>query len=162
MDELFQERLKSFEEGTNVSKTEVSQEFFNEILDEDGNSFLHLAAINEHEELLLYLLNNEGDPCLKNKNQQTPYICTSSKVSRDTFRKFAKDNPQKHNYNKAQIPVNALTDEELAEKRRALRKVKKEKEKEKKKENHIKHQEEEQKNRFLHLSDREKVCWTIG
>ncbi|KAH1016797.1 hypothetical protein HUJ04_007966 [Dendroctonus ponderosae] len=156
LEELFQERLKTFEQGTNVSKAELSQEVFNEILDEDGNSFLHLAAINEHEELLLYLLNNEGDPCLKNKNQQTPYSCTSSKVSRDTFRKFAKDNPQRHNYNKAQIPVNALTDEELAEKRRALRKVKKEKEKEKKKENHIKHQEEEQKNRFLHLTDREK------
>lgn len=141
-----------------MSREEIAQDFFNEVLDEDGNSFLHLAALNEHEDMLKYLLDNAADPCLKNKNQQTPYGCNNSKISRDVFRKFAKENPEKYNYNKAQIPVNALTDEEQAEKRRAQRKVKREKEKEKKKENFIKQKEDEQKNRFLNLSDREKVC----
>ncbi|XP_023311873.1 ankyrin repeat and zinc finger domain-containing protein 1-like, partial [Anoplophora glabripennis] len=55
-----------------------------------------------------------------------------------------------------QIPTNALTAEETAEKRKTQRKVKKEKEKEKKKENLVKRKEDEEKDRFLHLSDREK------
>ncbi|KAL1494415.1 hypothetical protein ABEB36_010017 [Hypothenemus hampei] len=155
LEELFQKRLKTFEEGC-LTRQELCKEFFNELLDEQGNSFLHLAALNEHEDLLKYLLDNEADPCLKNKNLQTPYSCSASKVSRDVFKQFAKENSEKYNYNKAQIPINALTDEELAEKKRAQKKIKKEKEKEKKRENHIKQKEREQIDRFLHLSDREK------
>lgn len=51
----------------------------------------------------------------------------------------------------------ALTSDELAAKKRAQRKIKRDKEKEKKKENEVKRKEEEQKDRFLQLSDREKV-----
>lgn len=141
----------------NISKTELAKDFFNEILDDQGNSFLHLAAMNEHEDLIKYLLNNEADPCLKNTNQQTPYSCTSSKLSRDAMKKFAREHPDKYNYNRAQIPLNALTEEELAEKKRAQRKIKREKEKEKKKENHVKQKEMAEKERFVNLSDREKV-----
>ncbi|XP_050296486.1 ankyrin repeat and zinc finger domain-containing protein 1-like [Anthonomus grandis grandis] len=153
LEEVLNERLKTFD---HMSKESVAQECFNEALDNDGNSFLHLAAMNEHEDLLQYLLNNQADPCLKNKNQHTPYTCTTSKLSREVFKKFAKENPDKYNYNKAHIPTNALTEEELAEKKRAQRKVKRVKEKEKKKENHLKQQEEDHKQRFLNLSDREK------
>lgn len=50
-----------------------------------------------------------------------------------------------------------MTEEEQAEKKRAQRKVKREKEKEKRKEQEVKKIEEEDRNRFLKLSDREKV-----
>lgn len=62
----------------------------------------------------------------------------------------------------AQIPVSALTNEELAEKKKVQRKVKRVKEKEKKKENEIQRKEEDQKDRFLQLSDREKVSKKIS
>lgn len=58
----------------------------------------------------------------------------------------------------SQIPTATKTEEELAEKRKALRKIKKEKEKEKRKENEIKRKEQDEKDRYLKLSDREKVC----
>ncbi|KAF7281510.1 tRNA endonuclease ANKZF1-like [Rhynchophorus ferrugineus] len=154
--ELFAERLKSFEGAPGISREELATEFFNEILDEDGNSLLHIAAGNEHIDMLQYLLENNANPCLKNKNQQTPYSSTKNKDIRETFKNFAKENPEKYNYNKAQIPLNVLTEEEIVEKKRAQRKVKKEKEKEKRKENYIKQKEEETKDRFLKLSDREK------
>lgn len=156
--ELFNERLKTFEEGMNVLKTEIASEFFNEVLSEDGNTFLHLAAMNEHEEMLEYLLENEANPCLKNRNQQTPYTCTENKMVRSLFKKFAKEHPEKYNYNKAQIPLSTLTDEETAERKKAQRKVKREKEREKRKENLLKQKEEEQAERFLKLSDREKLA----
>lgn len=57
----------------------------------------------------------------------------------------------------AQIPINSLSQEEAAEKKKAQRKIKREKEKEKKKENAIKEHERAEKDRFLGLSDREKV-----
>lgn len=156
LEELFKQRLSIFEEGTNVSKTEIASEFFNEVLSEDGNSFLHLAAMNEHEEMLGYLLENEADPCLKNKNQQTPYTSTESKTIRNALKKFAKDNPEKYNYNKAQIPLNTLTDQEMAEKKKAQKKIKREKKTEKRKEIQMKQREEEEASRFVKLSDREK------
>ncbi|KAJ8942038.1 hypothetical protein NQ318_002792 [Aromia moschata] len=140
----------------NPVRSAEDSELSKEALDEDCNTLLHVAALNEHEEVVVFLLDNDADPCLKNKNQQTAYTCTQSKTIREALKQFAKDNPEKYNYNKAQIPVNALTPEELAERRKAQRKVKREKEKEKKKENNVKRKEEEEKNRFLELSDREK------
>lgn len=56
----------------------------------------------------------------------------------------------------ANIPTNSLTSEEIAEKKKAQRKIKKEKEKEKRKENEVKQKEQLEKRRFLELSDREK------
>ncbi|XP_030751996.1 ankyrin repeat and zinc finger domain-containing protein 1-like [Sitophilus oryzae] len=157
MKELFEERLKTFQDIPNMPESDLAKEFFNsEVLDDKGNGFLHIAALNEHDEMIQYLLENNADPCAKNKNQQTPYSCTKSKTVREVFRKFAKENPDKYDYNKAQIPLNVLTDQEIAEKKKAQRKVKKDKEKEKKKENYIKQKEYEETNRFLNLSDREK------
>ncbi|CAH0564012.1 unnamed protein product [Brassicogethes aeneus] len=138
------------------SPEQLKNDFFNEILDDSGNSLLHVAALNEHEEIMEYLLQNGADPCRKNKNQHTAYTCTQSKEIRDVLRKFARDNPEKYNYNKAQIPINTLTEDEIADKKRNQRKLKREKEKEKKKENEVKKKEQHEKDRFLQLSDREK------
>ncbi|EFA08600.1 tRNA endonuclease ANKZF1 [Tribolium castaneum] len=129
---------------------------FNEIVDDDGNTLLHIAAMNEQNATLSFLLEKGANPCAKNHKQQTPYTCTQSKEIRESLKQFARDFPDKYNYNKAQIPTNVLTPEELAEKKKAQRKLKKEKEKIKKKENEIKRREEMEKERFLKLSDREK------
>ncbi|XP_018562203.1 ankyrin repeat and zinc finger domain-containing protein 1 [Anoplophora glabripennis] len=152
---LLENHLKTSEEGE-TAKENGKHSFVNEVLDESGNALLHIAALNEHEAIVKFLLDNDADPCLKNRNQQTAYSCTQSREIREALKQFARDNPDKYNYNKAQIPTNALTAEETAEKRKTQRKVKKEKEKEKKKENLVKRKEDEEKDRFLHLSDREK------
>ncbi|VEN60790.1 unnamed protein product, partial [Callosobruchus maculatus] len=154
MERLLADHLNSLQEG--VDKEEARTSFVNQVLDENLNTLLHEAALNEQKEMLRFLLDNSADPCLKNKTQHTAYTCTQSKDIREYLKQFAKENPEKFNYNKAQIPVNALTEEELAEKRKAQRKVKKEKEKEKRKENEVKRKEQEERQRFLNLSDREK------
>ncbi|KAG5889111.1 hypothetical protein JTB14_003914 [Gonioctena quinquepunctata] len=132
------------------------EDFVNKIIDDNSNSLLHLAALNEHADVIKYLLENGADLCLKNKNQQTTYTCTQSKEIREYLKEFAREHPDKFNYNKANIPTNTLSNEEIAEKKKAQRKLKREKEKEKKKENDIKKKEEAEKDRFLKLSDREK------
>lgn len=79
---------------------DLKNNFLNEALDEDGNSIMHIAALNEHTDLVKFLLANNSDPCLKNKKNQTPYSCTSSKEVREAMKEFARENPDKHNYNK--------------------------------------------------------------
>lgn len=138
---------------------EIQMKIINEVLDGNNNTLLHLASLYEHVVLVKYLLDNEANPCCKNVKQQTPYTITQNGEIRDVFKKFAQDNPQKYNYNKAQIPLFVLSAEELAEKKKQQRKLKKVKEKLKKKENEIKMKEETEKQRFLQLSDREKVYY---
>lgn len=149
---LLDDHLKLTEEESE----KTSDEFINKIVDDESNTLLHVAALKEQTNVITFLLENNANPCLKNKNQQTVYTCTQSKEVREFLRQFARDNPDKFNYNKAQIPINALTNEEVADKKKAVRKIKREKEKEKKKENEIKKKDEDEKQRFLKLSDREK------
>lgn len=125
---------------------------------EDGNTVLHLAAVSGHLKLVWRLLEIGSDPCNKNRKLQTPYAAASDKETRNVFRRFMGCNPDKFNYSKSQIP-GPLTDEieqEEAERKRQYRKHKREKEKLKKKEFELKKQEEDAKQRFLNLSDREK------
>ncbi|KAL3273245.1 hypothetical protein HHI36_014699 [Cryptolaemus montrouzieri] len=112
----------SDENELNVKK-ELQINFVNEILDEEGNSMMHIAAINEHKELVKFLLENDCDPCKRNKKLQTPYSATSSKEVREVMKEFAKQYPEKYNYNKAQIPLNTLTPEELLEKKKIQKKL---------------------------------------
>ncbi|CAG9860575.1 unnamed protein product [Phyllotreta striolata] len=137
-------------------RDKASYDFINRVVDDESNTLMHVAAMREQVAMLGFLLEKGANPCMKNKNQQTAYTCTQSKDIREFLKQFAKENPDKHNYNKAQIPINALTNEEIAEKKKASRKIKKEKEKVKRKENDIKKKEDEEKERFLKLSDREK------
>ena len=136
--------------------SDKKEDFVNEAIDDQGNTLLHVAALNEQQETLDFLLKNDANPCLKNQKQQTAYTCTQSKDIREVLKQFARDFPDKFNYNKAQIPTNVLTPEEQNEKKKVQRKLKKEKEKVKRKENEIKRKEDLEKERFLNLSDREK------
>lgn len=143
----------------NDSDADVKTKLLNEILDDSGNTPLHLAAVYEQANVVQYLLENDANPCHKNTKQQTPYTITQNKEIREVFKQYAQGNPSKFNYNKANIPLVALSAEEAAEKKKQQRKFKREKEKVKKMENQVKMEEEKEKRKFLQLSDTQKVCW---
>uniref|UniRef100_A0A1Y1NCG2 VLRF1 domain-containing protein n=2 Tax=Photinus pyralis TaxID=7054 RepID=A0A1Y1NCG2_PHOPY len=128
----------------------------NEVIDAHGNSLLHIAAMHRQFDLIRYLLEHDADPCLRNSSQQTPYSSTQDGDVRTVFKTFASEFPEKYNYNKAQIPIPAVLTDEQLEKRKLVKKLKREKEKEKKKATVLKKQEECERERFLQLSDREK------
>lgn len=101
------EKLKELlNNSLNTQETEEGKEFkrkefVNEIIETDKlNSLLHIAAMNEHNNLVEFLLENNANPTLKNKLQHTVYTCTQNKEIRETLKQFAKDNPEKFNYNK--------------------------------------------------------------
>lgn len=117
------------------------------------------------------------DPSLIDASGRVPYMVTSDKETRATFRRFMGTYPNRFNYVKAAIP-SPLTDEiekQKAEKLAEKRKLQKQAKKEKKAIEKVKQQEtkriqeelqkveeerrkvEEEKARFLALSDREKV-----
>lgn len=141
------------------SDADIKIKIFNEILDVNNNTPLHLASVFEKGDTVKYLLENDANPCSKNTKQQTPYTITQNKEIREIFKQFAQENPHKYNYNKANIPLIVVSAEEVAEKKRQQRKHKKEKEKVKRKENQLKKEEELEKQKFLKLSDAEKVCF---
>lgn len=127
--------------------------------DDDGNTMLHLASIENNSEILWLLLEMGLNPCLKNKKCQTAYAATTNKETRNTFRRFMAVNPDKFDYGKSQIPA-PLTEEiaqQEIERKKQHRKAKRDREKAKKKEFELKKLEEDSKQRFLNLSDREKV-----
>lgn len=99
--ELLENKLKAV--GENESVESIKDHFFNEVIDDDSNTVLHIAALNEHCDMLNYLLENNANPCLKNKNQYTAYTCTQSKEIRESLKTFAKENPDKYNYNKVKF-----------------------------------------------------------
>ncbi|KAI4504016.1 hypothetical protein M0802_000487 [Mischocyttarus mexicanus] len=152
----------TLEEESNVdTQTSFNMESVIKLLNdgnEDGNTMLHLAAIGGHLKLVWSLLKIGSNPCHKNKKLQTPYAASKDKETRNTFRRFMGDYPDKFNYNKSQIPgpLNDEIEQEETEKKRQQRKMKREKEKIKKREFEVKKQEEEAKQRFLNLSDKEK------
>lgn len=87
----------------NKTAEEGNEAFFkilNGAIDEHGNTPLHIASLNGHEEAINWLMNNEASPCNKNDKFQTPYTVTTEKKIRDIFRTYAKDNPDKYNYPK--------------------------------------------------------------
>ncbi|KAK5641238.1 hypothetical protein RI129_009785 [Pyrocoelia pectoralis] len=128
----------------------------NQVVDGHSNTLLHIAAIYQQFDMIRYLLEHNADPCLKNNSQQTAYSSTQDKDVRMVFKNFAAEFPEKHNYNKAQIPIPIVLTEEQLEKKKQAKKLKREKEKEKKKETFLKKQEESERERFLKLSEREK------
>lgn len=158
--------IKKFEstlgEESNVdTRTSFNMESVIKLLNdgnEDGNTMLHLAAIGGHLKLIWALLEIGSNPCNKNKKLQTPYAASKNKETRNTFRRFMADYPDKFDYSKSQIPgpLNDEIEQEETEKKRQQRKVKREKEKIKKREFEVKKREEEAKQRFLNLNDKEK------
>lgn len=132
----------------------------NESVDQDGNTLLHIAASRGYGEIIRMLLSAGSDPCHKNKKLQTPYVVSNNKETKNVFRQFYAEFPDKYNYRKSQIPspLTEETEKEMLEKRRMQRKLKREREKIRKQEEEKIKKEEAEKERFLRLSDREKCA----
>ncbi|XP_062226508.1 uncharacterized protein LOC133924809 [Phragmites australis] len=108
---------------------------------------LHEAAKSGNVQLILELLEQGLDPCIKDARGKTPYMLAPDKETRNTFRRFMALNLDKWDWHAADVP-SALTKEmeesqaakqaekDAKKKARAkeLKKLKKAKEKEKEKE----------------------------
>lgn len=131
-------------------------------IDSSDATLLHYCAKHSAVKLIQCLLEAGADPAVKNAKGQTPYAVCSDKLTRNEFRRFKGQYPDKYDYKAAQIP-DALTEEmekerfqKQAEKQREKRKLHREKLKERKAAELQRQQEEQERQRFLSLSDREK------
>lgn len=99
---------------------------------------------------------------MRDKAKKVPYNLAKDKETRNCFRKFMGENPDKFDYKSAQIPppLDKEAEEEkerkVNEKKKAQRAVKREKEKEQKEVEMKKNAEEVERQRFLNLTDKEK------
>lgn len=143
---------------------EANDQLINVELGSDRWTPLHLAAQSGKKNIVAILLERGADPTKRNRFKQVPYSLCPYKETRNCFRRFQAEYPDKFDYAAALIPVDKpLTVEEEArqaakklEKKKAQRAAKKERDKESKAVEEEKRKEEEEKKRFLNLSDREK------
>ncbi|GFG28589.1 hypothetical protein Cfor_10717 [Coptotermes formosanus] len=143
-----------------ISKVEFLR-CLNDNVGENKETLLHVAAQGGHIAMIRALMEAGSDPSVTNKKLQTPYNVAANKETRNVFRRFLADFPDRYDYSKSQIagPLTDDMEQKMAEKRREQRKARREREKERKKEEEAKREEETEKQRFLQLSDREKMAF---
>uniref|UniRef100_A0A3B1IWF6 Ankyrin repeat and zinc finger peptidyl tRNA hydrolase 1 n=1 Tax=Astyanax mexicanus TaxID=7994 RepID=A0A3B1IWF6_ASTMX len=126
-------------------------------IDSAGYTLLHVASAAGQKHAVRLLLEAGSDPASRDKSGQTPYA-VAEKDTRNTFRKFMAEHPNRYDYAKAQVPgpLTAEIESKKAEKKKAQRAARKQREKEQKEEKRREEEEEEERKRFLSLSDREK------
>ncbi|XP_067943431.1 tRNA endonuclease ANKZF1-like isoform X3 [Watersipora subatra] len=131
-------------------------------VNKEGKTLLHIAAENTHPSLIRPLLEMGCDPSVSDGKKVVPYLSTKNTTIRDQFRLFMAEFPEKYDYEKAKIP-GPLTLEEAEvknakkqKKAKQMNQKRKEQQKIKKAEAALTRKEEEEKARFLALSDREK------
>ncbi|KAM3915946.1 tRNA endonuclease ANKZF1 [Leptodactylus fuscus] len=144
--------------GPGLSTPEVVQQLVNEPLPVEGRTLLHVAAAAGHGPVACLLMDAGWDPALRDSSAQTPYSVSADKRTRNSFRKYQEENPDKYDYSKSQIPgpISEEVEARKAEKKRIQRAQRKQKEKEDKEERLRREAEEAEKKRFAALSDREK------
>ncbi|XP_076018075.1 tRNA endonuclease ANKZF1 [Genypterus blacodes] len=132
--------------------------FLNKPIDSSGFTLLHVAAAAAQKVVVRLLMDVGADPACRDIKGQTPYIVAPDKDTRNVFRKYMGENPEKYNYVKAQVPgpLTAEIESKKSDKKKAQKAVKKQREKEQKEERRKQELEEEEKKRFASLTDREK------
>ncbi|XP_045608383.1 tRNA endonuclease ANKZF1 isoform X2 [Procambarus clarkii] len=145
-----------------IKCTEIPSNLSCITLGRKDKTLLHVAAENDQKDIVWWLLEHGCDPSVADTDKIVPFDCASYKETRNEFRRFMAQYPDKYDYKKAKVP-SALTPEQeaqqaakLAQRRKAQRQAKLERQKEKKKKAKEEMQEEEEKKRFLALSDRDK------
>ncbi|XP_035532345.1 ankyrin repeat and zinc finger domain-containing protein 1 isoform X2 [Morone saxatilis] len=130
----------------------------NKPIDLSGFTLLHVASAAAQKAVVKLLLDAGADPASRNNKGQTPYIVAPDKDTRNVFRKFMGENPEKYDYSKAQIPapLTAEIESKQSEKKKAQKALRKQREKEQKEEKRKQELEAEEKKRFASLTDREK------
>uniref|UniRef100_A0A1A8Q6Q7 Ankyrin repeat and zinc finger domain containing 1 n=1 Tax=Nothobranchius rachovii TaxID=451742 RepID=A0A1A8Q6Q7_9TELE len=118
-------------------------------VDSSGFTLLHVAAAAAQKAVVRLLLDAGADPACRDKKGQTPYTVTPDKETRNIFRKYMGENPDKYDYSRAQIP-GPLTEEiesKKAEKKKAQKAQRKLREKEQKEKKKQELEEEEERRR---------------
>ncbi|CAL9690305.1 unnamed protein product [Knipowitschia caucasica] len=132
--------------------------FLNKPIDSSGFTLLHVASAAAQKTVVKCLLDIGADPACRDNKGQTPFKVAPEKDTRNVFRKYMGENPDKYDYSKAQIPgpLTAEIESKKLEKKKAQKAQKKMREKEQKDEKKKQELEAEEKKRFAALSDREK------
>ncbi|XP_047227102.1 ankyrin repeat and zinc finger domain-containing protein 1 isoform X3 [Girardinichthys multiradiatus] len=140
------------------NSSRVPLSLLNEPIDSSGFTLLHVAAAAAQKAVVRLLLEAGADPACRDNKCQTPYIVAPDKDTRNVFRKYMGEKPDKYDYSKAQIPgpLTAATESKMVEKKKAQRAQRKQREKEQKEEKRKQEFEAEEKKRFASLTDREK------
>ncbi|XP_026151750.1 ankyrin repeat and zinc finger domain-containing protein 1 isoform X2 [Mastacembelus armatus] len=130
----------------------------NKPVDSSGFTLLHVASAAAQKAVVKLLLDTGADPACKDTKGQTPYTVAPDKDTRNVFRKYMGENPDKYDYIKAQVPgpLTAEIESKKAEKKKSQRAMRKQREKEQKEEKRKQELEAEEKKRFASLTDREK------
>ncbi|XP_054827030.1 ankyrin repeat and zinc finger domain-containing protein 1 isoform X2 [Eublepharis macularius] len=145
------------QEGEEGSSSNL-QHLLSSPLDESGWTLLHVAAAAGRSAVVRLLLQAGADPALRDKQEQPPYCVSADKQTRNEFRRFMGEQPEKYDYVQAQVPgpLTAQMEAKQAERRRAHKAQRKQREKEEQESRQLLEQEENEKRRFALLSDREK------
>ncbi|KAF4796902.1 ankyrin repeat and zinc finger domain containing 1 [Turdus rufiventris] len=144
------------EDGESV---DMARSLLNQPVDEHGCTLLHVAARAGKAEAVCLLLEAGADPALRDRQERTPYCVSADRPTRNAFRKFMVDHPDKYDYSRAKVP-GPLTQEMEAkklEKKRAQKVQRKQREQAQREQQQRWEQEQEKKQWFAALSDREKV-----
>ncbi|KAM7049726.1 tRNA endonuclease ANKZF1 isoform 1-T1 [Acridotheres tristis] len=137
---------------------DMARSLLNQPVDERGCTLLHVAARAGKAEAVCLLLEAGADPALRDGQERTPYCISADRLTRNAFRKFMVDHPDKYDYSRAKVP-GPLTQEMEAkklEKKRAQKAQRKQREQAQREEQQRLEQEQEKKQWFAALSDREK------
>ncbi|KAM6070409.1 tRNA endonuclease ANKZF1 isoform 2-T2 [Chlamydotis macqueenii] len=146
------------EDGGGTQPLDTSHSLLNQPVDERGCTLLHVAARAGKAEAVCLLLEAGADPALRDSQDRTPYCVSADKPTRNAFRKFMVDHPDKYDYNRAKVP-GPLTQEMEAkklEKKRAQKAQRKQREQAQREERQRWEKEQGEKQWFAALSDREK------
>ncbi|XP_059676680.1 tRNA endonuclease ANKZF1 [Gavia stellata] len=146
------------EDGESTQPLDMPRSLLNQPMDERGCTLLHVAAQAGKAEAVCLLLEAGADPALRDGQERTPYCVSADKLTRNTFRKFMVDHPDKYDYSRAKVP-GPLTQEMEAkklERKRAQKAQRKQREQAQREERQRWEQEQGEKQRFAALSDREK------
>ncbi|XP_068602379.1 tRNA endonuclease ANKZF1 [Brachionichthys hirsutus] len=130
----------------------------NKTIDSSGFTLLHVASAAAQRAAVRLLLVAGADPACRDNRAQTAYIVAPDKDTRNVFRKYMGENPDKYDYKKAQVPgpLTAEIESKQSEKKKAQKALRKQREKEQKEEKRKQELETEEKERFASLTDREK------
>ncbi|NXY00419.1 ANKZ1 protein, partial [Centropus bengalensis] len=145
-------------DGEGAQTLDMPHSLLNQPVDESSCTLLHVAARAGKAEVVFLLLEEGADPALRDGQDRTPYCVSADKLTRNAFRKFMVDHPDKYDYSRAKVP-GPLTQEMEAkklEKKRAQKAQRKQREQAQREERQRWEQEQEEKQRFAALSDREK------
>ncbi|KFQ06619.1 Ankyrin repeat and zinc finger domain-containing protein 1, partial [Leptosomus discolor] len=145
-------------DGEGAQPLDMPRSLLNQPVDERGCTLLHVAARAGKAEAVCLLLEAGADPALRDRQDRTPYCVSADKPTRNAFRKFMVDHPDKYDYSRAKVP-GPLTQEMEAkklEKKRAQKAQRKQREQAQREERQRWEQEQGEKQRFAALSDREK------